>query len=861
MDPLSHQFVGRDRELAQMLDAWRSVCAGEGPRVMLLLADSGFGKTRLISEFYAHIAAETAKAAGGSYWPLSLQATGASLEINPVYPAGFVPTGEIPWLWWGLRWPTQDRRNEAQAERCALAEWQGKLDRHIKPMLAKRTRKQAMKDAGKILAGMALNFVPFGTIPSMAKDLVEFGIAIKNYARPGGATADLRADELEHEKAVADRAASFLQAFLDTSIKECPTVPVVLVLDDAQWADPMTLAFVQSMILKSARGRWPLLVLATHWETEWECALKNSHGQAGRDNQPATFVEALRSLEEEIPDWQSRCAALRLGRLDVGGILDDKLPAISKEDRGWILQRCDGNPLVLEEFLCICNDSPHWFVGSNPSAGAIAADWQEDFRASTTDADRRVKTRLAQLTRTDSAVVEFLKLGACQGMFFFDALVSAVASRLQIQLNDHAATAAASPHCITSHVTQGVGRSEFRHFLYYQHSRSLVSPRHLAMIRAAFLEVLTEWWQAKRLQNTVESVDFCELAYRLINDMAGNSPLSAELSLSLQGCIAAILQHGGSCLTDLGKPERASVLLAKAKEMTAAIYGQDNSRTFEVEFHAVIARHAAHQLLDAEKTCRTLLEKQENKLGKDDIDTLATIYVLANIMHSQRIYTVAAQLHREVLEKRETSLGLEHPDTIGTMNNLANAYDRAGLRSEAKAIFEKLLAVLERTGQQQTQVGLTVKYNFAELLSREGKDWTHAEALCQQAADGQEQLFGMEHPKTLRSFGQLAVIKFQRGFVAESESLLRRILEARRETIGVEAQPTLLAASNLALTLVAVHKDAEAEALYRDTMERQVRTLGVMHPDTVRTITNFSIFYRDLGNMKESARLYAMVKR
>ncbi|MGC9333810.1 MAG: ATP-binding protein, partial [Anaerolineae bacterium] len=43
-------LVGRQREWAQMLQAWRAVAAGEGPHMVMLCGEAGIGKTRLAED-------------------------------------------------------------------------------------------------------------------------------------------------------------------------------------------------------------------------------------------------------------------------------------------------------------------------------------------------------------------------------------------------------------------------------------------------------------------------------------------------------------------------------------------------------------------------------------------------------------------------------------------------------------------------------------------------------------------------------------------------------------------------------------------------------------------------------------------
>src|SRR5262245_4979574 len=48
--PPNVAFVGRERELREMLDVWQRACAGR-PQLLLIAGEPGIGKTRLSIEF------------------------------------------------------------------------------------------------------------------------------------------------------------------------------------------------------------------------------------------------------------------------------------------------------------------------------------------------------------------------------------------------------------------------------------------------------------------------------------------------------------------------------------------------------------------------------------------------------------------------------------------------------------------------------------------------------------------------------------------------------------------------------------------------------------------------------------------
>ncbi len=100
----SSPFVGREPELAALLEAWEHVAAGRGPRTVVVLAESGLGKTRLAQALYVAIAAGRAATLEGErgYWPTLLGHDGNNLRVNPQLDA-CAPAAPMPFLWWGVR--------------------------------------------------------------------------------------------------------------------------------------------------------------------------------------------------------------------------------------------------------------------------------------------------------------------------------------------------------------------------------------------------------------------------------------------------------------------------------------------------------------------------------------------------------------------------------------------------------------------------------------------------------------------------------------------------------------------------------------------------------------------------------------
>jgi Flp pilus assembly protein TadD len=61
-----------------------------------------------------------------------------------------------------------------------------------------------------------------------------------------------------------------------------------------------------------------------------------------------------------------------------------------------------------------------------------------------------------------------------------------------------------------------------------------------------------------------------------------------------------------------------------------------------------------------------------------------------------------------------------------------------------------------------------------------------------------ERTLGSEHPDTLSSLNNLAILLKYKGDLAGAEPLLRRVIEARERTLGPEHPDTLRSLNNLA---------------------------------------------------------------
>ena len=122
-----------------------------------------------------------------------------------------------------------------------------------------------------------------------------------------------------------------------------------------------------------------------------------------------------------------------------------------------------------------------------------------------------------------------------------------------------------------------------------------------------------------------------------------------------------------------------------------------------------------------------------------------------------------------------------------------------------------------------------------------------------------ENIFGLEHSKTLGSMANLAWTYWHQGQWNEAEKLSLRVMEARIRVLGEEHPDTLESMSNLASTYRNQGRWDEAEKLSLRVMEARIRVLGEEHPDTLESISNLASTYRNQGRWDKAEQLNMQV--
>jgi hypothetical protein len=407
------RLVGRSAELAELEAAYTLVANGQGPRVAVLTAESGVGKTRLLVELYGRLVRAHE---GDDYWPEHLPANDVSLPLNPE-PAQFNwpedRTASAPFIWWGLRCTDPQRRNSAWVDGGAINSAAIALLPHLYFLEHVRVANGVKRDLADLtldgaieVAGLLTDAVPgFGLFKSLvvnrwkrwqqAKELRQLQAARSSVQ----AASDLRAARLDEQLLEGMKA---LLKPSGSSTSGLKGVPVVICIDDAHWLDPISAGFVGRLLEAARQANWPLLLIFTAWPEPWHAALT----QPSAPQWQVLSTTLLAMQDAKRADQRS------LDPSDgVDQIIRDVYPGLHVEQRRTIADKVGSDLYRLRELLRSLSENDRRFVDRDPRKELSAAglDWLGKLQRGRSDI---VRDRFEQLP---PGVREFIGLWSLMG--------------------------------------------------------------------------------------------------------------------------------------------------------------------------------------------------------------------------------------------------------------------------------------------------------------------------------------------------------------------------------------------------------------------------------------------------------------
>ena len=405
-------FIGRERELAWLKQNWQEVFEDCGTRVCVLQGDSGFGKTRTVQKFYSWLS-ESDIYDPNSYWPDNLFQSNNDLQVNPQFD-DFVSSNskEMPWLWWGVRWDDPNRRNIDAGDPCEFINYTGALAAHRETISAGVGVRNKLHNAGLIALDIATPFIETLSGYGLLKSSIDGALAIKDaITEKVGKNSTIAEQQTKTEKQKREDILNFFLSMLDHSVSSHSTIPMILFLDDAHWMDEASIKeIVEPLLSTSIAKKLRLMMIITSWEKEWYSQL---------DAEKISFPEVY----ERVTSNKAYVGSIKnIGRVEgLDQIVHHAYPGLSKSQGLRILNKCDGNVLLLHEILLwIGTENNRYFFDGKNQKSHLSPVGEKEIEYAQFDLEQLQNKRFSELTYE---IKLLLSAASIQGMGFCSELL------------------------------------------------------------------------------------------------------------------------------------------------------------------------------------------------------------------------------------------------------------------------------------------------------------------------------------------------------------------------------------------------------------------------------------------------------
>jgi len=531
-------FVGREEELDFLKDTWYKVKDNK-PQFVTFTAETGIGKTCLIQQFYQWLNQQEDP---NDYWPDTLGKDSGSLSINPSFPKA-VGQGDIPWLWWGLRSTDPYGRNKQNSSGCALHEGALKLQPHIEPIILTRKKHEHTVSVGTSVISAAANFVSLGGFDAVLDVYELFKISKEEEKRQADEQLSVAEIAKQKEQDASDVVFDYLETILNRENSDSVTVPVVLILDDAQWLgakrkedgqwyDRSTLMMVERLWKEACKENWPLMIVATHWVREWKQDQQAQSEASPIEEPPRNLSDLLRRNQSLMHSFtQKELGKMQESQLQT--ILEAAFPNLTPKQKTGIIDRVGGNPQFLDDLIRWVQESPRKFFAKKDTNLPLTQKGEE-LLASVGKGDKGhlnlIRKRFGEL---EADLRDLLGFGSYQGMEFLEPLIVEVTEQLYDDDDENwqgLMTTAIDPYAVIDRVSKAT--SVFRQRNIFEIAQEHLQEIDNEEFRKSLLGVLKQWYESGRISEQATS-DQIVLLQLFASEIEGN-PEDKKLLIRVQ---------------------------------------------------------------------------------------------------------------------------------------------------------------------------------------------------------------------------------------------------------------------------------------------------------------------------------------
>jgi tetratricopeptide (TPR) repeat protein len=865
-----------------MLADWERCKTETKSELLVLEALPGFGKTRLVQEFYAELAHSQPRPA---YWPTRLEtsAVGSLKERRRIVPARFVKArnSRPSFAWIGISCYLDEEGEPARSLVRAVDETTTQHESVLTEWLRLRQMARVVGSLAVTMIGLLVavaGLLGFGGTPVAIVGCLVAGISLFGLREPLREFAAMRAASsrrhkdteidyavhLKHlSKGARDRADDLLKAL------RAKRLPIAMIVDDATWADEDTVGLVDELL----RREYSVLVVATLRPDPFEQQIAARTGLGG--------------LVTRYPNKTKRVVVQRLEDEAAEQLVRSRAPRTDAIVVEAFTKRAAGNPLslrVLMETESVARSLDHnQYQLSDPTTelNSIPLDYDGIFDGAFARLPAYIRQLLVissvhgQLVETETATSGFRAIcpNGPEGAQLF-ALACDEHGWLSLfdQYVDQFADTAFHDTAVRERqrytVVLGSDLETSRRAMWStirdRRNREATWFRLSETARRVLLAV-----EVEAVVDQIVSPDEVAVAAALeladLLDAPGEGRRVARLGkLAMQWTLrdehmdrALGLQAAG--MLRAGRPGEAVQPLQRQVAYRERRFGTDGAETLRSKADLSLALSDAGRFTEAISQFQRVISVAENVFGSTAAETIRIENGLATAL--TRVGRPQEALARcQSLLQRLESYPAESKDVVETKDQLAFALRESGHLNEAISAYTDLLLLRTRVQGPDHPATLFTRDDLAYAYTRAGRPDVALEQ-CRTLLLDRSRVLGPEHPETLRTRDNLAIALRASGSTSEAIEEYRRVLRERERVLGPDHPDTLTTRNGLAGTLLQASRVAEATNEYATLLTDRKRLLGPLSRSTLETRCGLARAILVGGNPAEAIRRFRELLR
>ncbi|KAI8403830.1 hypothetical protein FOFC_15320 [Fusarium oxysporum] len=245
-------------------------------------------------------------------------------------------------------------------------------------------------------------------------------------------------------------------------------------------------------------------------------------------------------------------------------------------------------------------------------------------------------------------------------------------------------------------------------------------------------------------------------------------------------------------------------------------------------------------------------EEQSQKTYNDVVQRLNKVFTFPK--HENRQIWIRYMAHAQrVLESDEQCANEE--EITGLLFNVAEALYIQGRYEKAARLYKETLELRKKVLGKEHPSTLDSMNNLALVLKSMG-EYAEAKKMHQETLELREKVLGKEHLSTLDSMNNLALVLKSMGEYAEAEKIHRLEWKLTEKLLGKKHPSTLDSINNLALMLNRIGEYTEAKKMHQETLELREKVLGREHPSTLDSMNNLALVLDSIGEYAEAKKMH-----